>query len=332
MIWMTFSLAWTADLQVDANGFPLPPDLPMFVSKRQQIVGDWGCEPGSVVVNDNVCCWPGQTGSVDPVRCSGEPTQCPVSTRWDGKNCVGHVETFEAHGLRQVLLPAGVVVIERPTHGSTHKQRKGTEKRYGCIIEAPTVFFIEPLVLMEHEVTQAAYAALTGALPSYRPNCPDCPVEQVGWFDAIAYANALSAQHGLKPAYTVAGDTLESISLDLDADGWRFPSAPEWQYAARAGEPHAYSGSDDLDSVGWFEGNSTQTQPVCTKARNPYGFCDMSGNVSEWTSDIWYQPQTHVVRGGSWRGLARDADVRAWSTASTRGNFRTGLRLARAAR
>lgn len=44
----------------------------------------------------------------------------------------------------------------------------------------------------------------------------------------------------------------------------------------------AYSGSDDIDSVAWYEKNSgDRTREVMTKAPNSLGLYDMSGNVCE---------------------------------------------------
>ena len=50
----------------------------------------------------------------------------------------------------------------------------------------------------------------------------------------------------------------------------------------------AYSGSDDIDSVAWYEKNSgDRTREVMTKAPNSLGLYDMSGNVCEWCWDLY---------------------------------------------
>ena len=46
---------------------------------------------------------------------------------------------------------------------------------------------------------------------------------------------------------------------------------------------YAYSGSDDIDSVAWYDKNSDgRTHEVMTKAPNALGPYDMTGNVWEW--------------------------------------------------
>jgi len=116
------------------------------------------------------------------------------------------------------------------------------------------------------------------------------------------------------------------------ANGYRLPTEAEWVYAARGGRQGrdtTYAGSNDLDAVAWYPGNSGgRTYPVGTKAANELGLHDMSGNVSEWVHD-WYQftyrglaatdptvpanGSARVHRGGSWghHGACRMA-YREW--------------------
>ena len=56
------------------------------------------------------------------------------------------------------------------------------------------------------EVTQADWEAWMGNNPSQKsPGCADCPVENVNWYEALAYCNALSAAEGLPECYTLTG-------------------------------------------------------------------------------------------------------------------------------
>ena len=49
-------------------------------------------------------------------------------------------------------------------------------------------------------------------------NWRNLPVEQVSWFDAVEFANALSIQAGLDPAYTINGTT---VTWNRYANGYR---------------------------------------------------------------------------------------------------------------
>jgi len=97
----------------------------------------------------------------------------------------------------------------------------------------------------------------------------DYPVTEVSWFEARDFAHS---------------------------KGGRLLSEAEWEYAAKDGHLGdsvnfiytLFSGSDNLNEVGWYAGNSQgRKQRVGLKAANKLGLYDMSGNVFEWVYD-WY--------------------------------------------
>ncbi|GAB4426496.1 MAG: formylglycine-generating enzyme family protein [Bacteroidia bacterium] len=154
-------------------------------------------------------------------------------------------------------------------------------------------------LLCRYPVTQALWREVMGTDPEelYFTGA-DRPVERVSWNDCQAFIQALNARTGLH---------------------YRLPTEAEWEYAARGGtygQGFAYSGSADLDEVGWYGDNSYgETLPTGLRLPNALGLYDLSGNVWEWCQD-WYasnypsEPQTNpggpadgayrVGRGGGW--------------------------------
>lgn len=93
----------------------------------------------------------------------------------------------------------------------------------------------------------------------------DYPMTFVGWEDAMEFCLRLSQQSGKK---------------------YILPNEIQWQYAASGGvnkEKYQYSGSDNLDEIGWYNKNSGgEPHPVGQKHSNALGLYDMCGNVDEW--------------------------------------------------
>lgn len=185
---------------------------------------------------------------------------------------------------------------------------------------------IKPFLMGKYEVTQALWQKVMDNNPAQH-SCAECPVERVSWNDVQEFIRKLNEKTGLK---------------------YRLPTEAEWEYAARSGVSNGpkYAGSDDVDMVAWFDGNSNgTTHPVGQKDDNAFLLYDMSGNVCEWCQDNWHSSyegapkdgsawiqdmnNTRVFRGGCWHRnyLRCDVDARYWDYSHARFD-NTGFRLA----
>lgn len=120
----------------------------------------------------------------------------------------------------------------------------------------------------KYEVTQELWEAVMWNNPGHSKGSRK-PVEQVSWDDCQEFIRKLNA---------------------LTGQNFKLPTEAQWEFAARGGNSsngYKYSGSDYINNVAWYENNSgARTHDVGTKSPNELGIYDMSGNVSEWCSDL----------------------------------------------
>ncbi len=193
-----------------------------------------------------------------------------------------------APGNEMVLIPAGPFLM-----GADGKSDFSPARRID----------LDGFTIDRYEVTNIEYEKFD---PTHRrdpaSDCDRCPVTNVSWDEAEAYARSV---------------------------GKRLPTEAEWEKAARGPEGHLYGRGPKFEKESARVGAPTASE-VGSFPPNSYGVHDMLGNVWEWCADSYLadayrklpdrNPQApgssvnRVVRGGSFRnGAEAHLAVRSWS-------------------
>ncbi|MCW0232862.1 MAG: PEGA domain-containing protein [Ferrovibrio sp.] len=270
-----------------------------------------------------------------------------------------------AAGQKLVLVPIASPI--KVALGSPRRDpaRRSNENEYN-------VEMTRPFFLSEKEVTNAEFKKFKAAHSSggYQGNSlnePNQPVVGVSWEDAARYANWLSAQEKLPPAYKDENGKVTPIFPATD--GYRLPTEAEWEFAAR------YEGGQRVSGLGlrftWGEslpppantGNFAHegsglpfalvgyadkfvaTAPVGSFAASKAGLFDLSGNASEWCHDFYdinnsgstalrdpvgpTDGKFHVIKGSSWRTGSPTELRTSYRDYSDKPRDDVGFRLAR---
>jgi len=169
-------------------------------------------------------------------------------------------------GGRKIWLPSNGDYDEHPTHAVT--------------ITKPFYMGVTEVTNRQYEEFDRLHAHLRGKNGFSIDN--EEAVVFVSWHEAEAFCEWLSEKEGLP---------------------YRLPTEAEWEYACRAGTTTPFSTGDTLPAE-FIKNPDNSWYPCLPRSRgreevvmlhvkgtppNPWGLCDMHGNVEEWCFD-WYGP------------------------------------------
>jgi formylglycine-generating enzyme required for sulfatase activity len=151
------------------------------------------------------------------------------------------------------------------------------------------VMIQQPFAMSRYEVTFEQYDAFARETARNLPDDEGSgrgrqPATRVSWNDAVAYAEWLSTQTGMR---------------------YRLPTEAEWEYAARAGTETDYWWGNEMKEglancrVCGSKWDGKGTAPVGSFKPNAFGLYDTSGNVSEWVRDCRHENYQGAPSDGS---------------------------------
>lgn len=236
-------------------------------------------------------------------------------------------DTTNKHRVNLRGIPLNLIFVEGGTFDMGATPEQGI---FAAFDEKPSVkTTVKDFYIAETAVTQKLWKAVMDDNPSHFHG-EDLPVERVTWEECQTFIERLNLSTGMH---------------------FRMPTEAEWEYAARGGKHtmhFKFSGCNDNaknDFVVCKDNAGKTTHPVKDILPNELGIHGMSGNVSEWCQDWYFNSYANgdsrenpsgpssgiakVHRGGSWDDKAMNCRVaKRFNMNPTYRNKLVGLRLA----
>ena len=202
--------------------------------------------------------------------------------------------------LEMVSIPGGTFLMGSPDNEPNRSSQESPQHEVT----------VEPFFMGRYPITQIQWQFVAEQMPQVnrelKPNPSQFsgstrPVEKVRWDEAVEFCDRLSAHTGRT---------------------YRLPSEAEWEYACRAGittpfhfgetitpELANYDGTKIYNDGSKGEYRASTTSVEHFEIANPFGLCDMHGNVWEWCQDHWHDTYKGAPTDGSaW--LSKNEDAR----------------------
>lgn len=230
------------------------------------------------------------------------------------RDSTGKLDFNEHSGLVFVLVPGGAFEMGSRLPSEEHPEGTPNVDPYGSLSEKPVhTVTLKPFFLSKYEMSQEQWKRFTRVNPS----------EYNAILDAGVFCEHLINHPVEYISYSDCMKELPKLTL-------RLPSEAEWEYAARAGTTTVYWTGDDKktltdaanisDAAGWryneaisqfyyemwLDDGYSKHAPVDSFRPNPFGFYNMTGNVTEWCEDRF---------NFNYEGAPTDGS--AWSTGMT---------------